>query len=321
MGNNNECRGRLEHLKKKPHDRPVTPDEMNRMPGRENHAKRTRLGKIFSLGRGLYQSVLYPEPVHYQDRDTGEWREIDNTLIPMTDGAGETYLINRSNDELRAEFHNTADAAMVLLENEEGRMVSWQLEDARDIQPRPVERQCPRHEDCDRRRDVLDHLDGEVVFEGILPGVDIRCRVQSVSFKDDIIFFTRQSARPLSFLLSVPDMVPSLKENGDIQIIAPTGDVPFVLPAPFMKDSTTEGAFGGVLVTLAPTGERDVWRMTYTPDEVWLDQAQFPVVLDPAVISKKHSSAIEDNFITSYSPNTVQPYAGVGMKVSYNNGG
>lgn len=82
MGNNNECRGRLEHLKKKPLDRPVTPDEMNRMPGRENHAKRTRLGKIFSLGRGLYQSVLYPEPVHYQDRDTGEWREMRQHADP-----------------------------------------------------------------------------------------------------------------------------------------------------------------------------------------------------------------------------------------------
>lgn len=40
------------------------------------------------------------------------------------------------------------------------------------------------------------------------------------------------------------------------------------------------------------------------------------ITLDPAVISKKHSSAIEDNFITSAKPSTVQPYAGTGMTIS-----
>lgn len=40
------------------------------------------------------------------------------------------------------------------------------------------------------------------------------------------------------------------------------------------------------------------------------------ITLDPAVISKKHSSAIEDNFITSAKPSTVQPYAGTCMTIS-----
>ena len=40
------------------------------------------------------------------------------------------------------------------------------------------------------------------------------------------------------------------------------------------------------------------------------------ITLDLAVISKKHSSAIEDNFITSAKPSTVQPYAGTGMTIS-----
>lgn len=40
------------------------------------------------------------------------------------------------------------------------------------------------------------------------------------------------------------------------------------------------------------------------------------ITLDPAVISNKHSSAIEDNFITSAKPSTVQPYAGTGMTIS-----
>ena len=37
--------------------RPVTPDEMNRMPGQEEYECRTRTSKVFSLGRGLYVNV------------------------------------------------------------------------------------------------------------------------------------------------------------------------------------------------------------------------------------------------------------------------
>ena len=83
-----------------------------------------------------------------------------------------------------------------------------------------------------------------------------------------------------------------------------------------MKDSTPESIHGAVRCELIPSGEAGIWHMTYTPDEAWLANAQFPITLDPAVISKKHSSAIEDNFITSAKPSTVQPYAGTGMTIS-----
>ena len=81
-------------------DAPISAEEMQRMPGRENREKRTRAGKIFNLGRGLHQAVLFADPVHYHSKATGQWEEIDNTLIPVTDAAGGVYLTNRANDEL-----------------------------------------------------------------------------------------------------------------------------------------------------------------------------------------------------------------------------
>lgn len=311
---------RLSSASEKSYDAPVTPKEIDRMPGSEDCAKRTRSGKLYSLGRSLYQAVLYPDPIHYQDKATGRWEEIDNTLEQRTDSAGDVYLTNRKNDELQVELHNAQNAAMVLLENDDGYMLAWHLEGAENVHPQPTARRCPLHTDCDHRRAVLDHLEDEAVYTGILPGVDIHCRVQSVSFKDDIVFAGLQSVRPLSFLLSVADLVPSAQEDGEIRFVTPQGDIPFVLPAPFLKDSSTGSAYGRVSVSLSPTEERDVWRMTYTPDEAWLQSAVFPVVLDPAVISRKHSNAIEDNYVTSAQPGTCQPYAGTSMKVSYNNG-
>lgn len=116
-------------------DAPISAEEMQRMPGRENREKRTRAGKIFNLGRGLHQAVLFADPVHYHSKATGQWEEIDNTLIPVTDAAGGVYLTNRANDELNVEFHSTSDVATVLMQDDNDRLLAWRLEDAQDVAP------------------------------------------------------------------------------------------------------------------------------------------------------------------------------------------
>ena len=297
--------------------RPVKPEEMNRMTGTEDRGRRTRSSKIFSLGRGLYQAVMYPEAVHFRNKATGELQEIDNTLIPVTDTAGDTYLTNRCNDELKVEFHNAQAAAMILMQTEDGRMLSWKLENAQDVQPKVINAVKPRHAEDDRRRAVLDTLEGEVVYENIIPGVDMNCSVQALRFKDFFTFKDLANAQPVTFLVSMPDMVPEKMADGSIQIIAPTGEVAFTLPKPFMKDASVEASYGAVAVSMAPAGDPFTWRITFTPDTSWMQTAQFPVVLDPAVITKNHSSAIEDNFVSSAYPNSVQSYSATGMTVSY----
>ena len=297
---------------------PVKLEEMNRMPGQEERGRRTRSSKVFSLGRGLYQAVMYPEPVHFMNKKTGELQEIDNTLVPVTDNAGSVYLMNRCNDEMKVEFHNAQDAAMILLQNEDGRLLGWKLEDAQEVQPHIVAHAQVQHSDKDLRRNVLDQLDGEVVYENIYPDVNLNCSVQSLHFKDYFTFNTAESIRPLSFLLSMPDMIPEKQPDGSIQIIAPTGEIAFTLPCPFMQDAAIEANFGSVDVNVTPTEEAFTWRVTYVPDMEWMQSAQFPIILDPAVITKDHSTAIEDNFVTSKKTTTVQLYNATNMIVSYN---
>ena len=304
----------------KPFDAPVLAEEMKRIPGVETKAKRTRAGKIFNLGRNLHQAVVFADPVHYMDKKSGQWEEIDNTLIPVTDASGNVFLTNRANDELKVEFHRTTDAATVLLQDEQDRLLAWRLEDSQDVSPARVDKPCREHKDCDLRRDVLDHLDDEAVYPNIFPGADLRCRIQAMSFKDEIVFANAESVRPVTFVMAMPNLVPERKEDGSIDLIAPDGDIAFTLPKPFMKDGDPEKVFGTVAYELKPTAERDIWRITYTPDEQWLADAQFPVILDPAVISKKHSSAMEDNYITSMYPSQVQDYTSGVMRVSQGSG-
>ena len=300
--------------------RPVTPDEMNRMPGQEEYERRTRTSKVFSLGRGLYQAVMYPEAVHFRDKNSEKLEEIDNTLMPIQDSAGGVYLTNRNNDELKVEFHGAQDAAMVLLRNENDCCLGWKLDEAQEVQPKVVDFARPQESKRDRRRAVLAQLDGEVVYEDIFPDVNLNCAVQALRFKDSFTFKTPESVRKLSFLLFTPEMQTEKQADDSIQVTASDGRTAFLLPRPFLQSAEAEDEIGGVQVDMAATVEPFTWRVTYTPDEKWLQKAKFPVVLDPPVITKNHSSAMEDNFVSSKKADEVQSYGATGMTVSYNRG-
>ena len=288
-----QCGGKSAHK----YARPVTLDEMNRMPGQEEYERRTRTSKVFSLGRGLYQAVMYPEAVHFRDKNSGKLEEIDNTLMPIQDSACGVYLTNRNNDELKVEFHG-----------------------AQDVQPKVVDFARPQESKRDRRRAVLAQLEGKVVYEDIFPDVNLNCAVQALRFKDSFTFKTPESVRKLSFLLFTPEMQAEKQADDSIQVTASDGRTAFLLPRPFLQSAEAEDEIGGVQVDMSATVEPFTWRVTYTPDEKWLQKAKFPVVLDPPVITKNHSSAMEDNFVSSKKADEVQSYGATGMTVSYNRG-
>lgn len=48
--------------------------------------QRSESEKQFRRADGLTEAVVYPYPVHYQEN--GEWKDIDNTLIPLDGEVG-----------------------------------------------------------------------------------------------------------------------------------------------------------------------------------------------------------------------------------------
>lgn len=59
---------------------PVSRDDLISMPAMEDLDKRTDISKVYSLGENRFQAVLFAEPVHYLDPDTGKYEPIDNRL-------------------------------------------------------------------------------------------------------------------------------------------------------------------------------------------------------------------------------------------------
>ena len=279
------------------------------IPGREVEKQRTRNTKTFSLGGGAYQMAVYPEAVHYQDAE-GKWREIDNRLTEKKNHRGQRVLRNGSN-KLMAEFaQKTGDAPLVNLRTNSGQTLSWRVKNAVEgITPiQKMDEKAP-YQDEDGKRSDFSKAESELRYVEILPHIDVVCRMQGEHFKDDIILKEPAAQKEISLLLNVigtelvcfNDGVVVAYEDKERRKAA------FVLPSPFMRDA--QGNIGKVHTQLLENGKQI--ELVMTCDEDFLKRAVYPVVIDPLVQTSDASADMEDNFVTSLAPNTVQePTAG-----------
>ena len=76
---------------------------------------------------------------------------------------------------------------------------------------------------------------------------------------------------------SYPDL-PVLKEDGSIDIVK-GGETVKTIPAAFMTDAA--GAYSADVETTLVTESDGVYMLTVTADKTWVNNAQFPVTIDP----------------------------------------
>ncbi|MDO5378070.1 MAG: DNRLRE domain-containing protein [Clostridia bacterium] len=304
--------------KKRPHDMAWRGSHMESkfLRGREIPEKRTENSKIFDLGRGAFQYVQYPDAVHFRDSD-GNWQEIDNQLSVQKNADGKPVLRNRTNALCVEMAQQTGDAPLVALCNAAGQALAWELRGAQagiSAQINAPEENALADED-DKRAD-MSRVETSLTYEGILPHVDVVCRLQGTAFKDDIVLKNEQAPHKVTFDLVTNGVDLVIQENGAI-VAYPSGrpeQIAFTLPSAFMRDSV--GHIGSVATELI-TGEEHA-QIILTCDEAFLADAVFPVVIDPLVETVQHSSAMEDNFVTSNSPNTVQSYSQARLRICKN---
>lgn len=295
-----------------------TMEEIDNMPGEEIVEKRTAMAKVYSLGQDLYQAVLFSQPIHYRDPESGAWHEIDNDLIALEDG-DDFHLENKHNGQMKVQMRGISEDWMVRLEDENGNTLAWRIEGMRqtnktrqavswqrDIRPQreapPLARKAAAQ--MTRAERASQKTTGAAIYEGAWPDTDIRCAVDGNTFKEDVIFKTREAVQPIAFILEAPGLT-LCQAKGGLEASDAQGRESFFLPAPFLVDAS--GNTGPVAVSLEPQG--DQWRMVYTPDMAWSETAALPITLDPVVVTKKTSAERHMNAVHSAYPDRV--YANV----------
>lgn len=313
-------------MKKRPHDRHWRGAHMESkaMPGREVADKRTANSKTFDLGRGCYQFVQYPDVVHFQDAE-GKWQEIDNHLIEQKNIEGKPVLRNRQNS-MSAEFaKRVGEAPLVAIRKKGGQQLQWTLRGEQNGIEAKIDTQAVcAEEDEDAKRADLSKVETSLTYEEILPNVDLVCRLQGTAFKDDIILKNAEAPHKFIFDMELNGVDLHMQEDGTIlameaqrasrKRVQKEAKKVFTLPAAFMRDNN--GNIGEVKTELVQ--EKDKAEMILICDEEFLATAAFPVVVDPLVQTTEHSSTMEDNYVTSNSPNSVQSYSSGRLRICKN---
>lgn len=306
------------NMKKRPHDFLWRGSQMESklMPGKEVTQQRTHNSKTFDLGRGAYQTVIYPETVHFKDAE-GQWKEIDNRLEEARNEQGEAILRNQSN-VLTMEFaKQTGKAPLVCISNKKGQKIAWNIQNQNEhVEAKPICENCCDTGDEDACRADLSHVETELHYKEILPNVNVVCRMQGMMFKDDIVMENPQAQHRFVLEMDTQNVQLVKQEEGTIVAYAEgkPAEVAFVLPAAFMRDA--EGNTGTVETDLIE--ENGKIQVVLNCNEDFLQNAVYPVVVDPLIQTEEHSSAMEDNFVTSSAPNTVQSYSQARLRICKN---
>lgn len=284
------------------------------MAGREERGRRTPFSKTFDLGNRAHQFVLYPEEVHYQDAE-GNWQEINNRLMRAKNAAGQRIFKNQGG-KLNAEFAwVSGEAPLVSLRTQTGERLAWDLAGAQAVSGMPQAEENARTADEDERRRHPVGTHSALRYTEILPEVDVVLRLLGGSFKDEIVLKSDKAQAAFTLPLRAEGLRLEQEADGTVQGYAPEKEQPvFTLPPAFMKDAN--GEFGHVKTRLVQdeTGA----RLHVEADRAFLAGAAYPVTIDPAVETTYHSSVMEDNFVTTLSPNTVQNYAQGRLRVCKN---
>lgn len=339
-------------------DRAFRGDTVNSriLEGEEVKKNRTAHQKVYDLGRGVYQYVLFPEMVHYQD-ETGQWQDIDNTLVDEKEN-GHARLVNKRN-AVTVSLASEADAGeLVRLTNRKGQSIAWEvkgantrlaaavptdteklyaqaaaalekaraqgtLSSAAAPETNGAENDAQADEsalseeafellDYDAQRKSPRTLESCVRYDEILPSVDMICHMHGAQFKDAFVLKTPEAPSQIVLTLKATSGL-TWRGSQDGMIQAMEGDqAAFTLPPAFATDAN--GQEGSVTTRLMQEGAET--RLVLSVDRTWLDQAAYPITIDPVVNTPSDAGTFEDNYVSLLSPNTVINDAANKLRVS-----
>jgi len=155
-------------------------------------------------------------------------------------------------------------------------------------------------EDEIRKMMCVPHLNGEGVYEEILPGIDLHYSIQGEQLKENIRLNRKEAAeQELSFQLTHPGMELRSEEDGGLGLYdsenQESGRI-FRLVKPYMYDAAGNQSLQVEFQVEIGT-ESSVIKVV--PDREWMQDTErvYPIVIDPMTETSKTKGNIEDTYV------------------------
>ena len=328
--------------------------------------ERSRFSRVFETKNGEKAAVIYPKAVHFKKDDA--WEAIDNTLVlskdqlayenaqgrmkvriarmpKQTDHKKKMMLFNlEEKQNARSAQQDQTEEKSGIIElasvEKDGFTISWGLktqeeksavlsqvnesEVQTEFKPNPVSIQT-----AEEKLLKLSKLSSAGYFREILPGMDIRYRLESEVMKEEIILKKKEAAaETITFVMKHPGLSMHVLADGSVALCKVQGECEegftenderlanhaessdenavFFLDAPILFDKN------GEVVKAAYQIEKGqgISEITIKMDASWLmDEGRaYPVTVDPTVRIEKKQTTIDDAFVRSKDPNSSYGY-------------
>jgi YD repeat-containing protein len=242
---------------------------------------------------GSYTALFSVRPMHWQDAQTGNWKEFVNDLRPATDTA---YAYENSANGYRALFGKAPDITL-------GRPALRVVAGGAAITMVAVGA-SPKDASVSG---------AQLIYANAYPATELRYTLDNERVKEDIILKqapANAAATTYTFDLSLEGLTAAQQADRSINFTNANGATIFRMPAPFMVDSNPQSAHysDAVQATLTQLGGGKL-RLEITPDLAWLqDPARvYPVVLDPTtewVVPQPKGTVAQNTTIWQDAPST-----------------
>ena len=262
----------------------------------ELELSRTESGKQFRREDGKTEAVLYPFPVH--KGSDGNWRDIDNTLVPVKNEKGNVTGY-KAKDGADVSFGASIDSEYTVKYDWKGHSVSWKFP---GLVNASVEERPQMQEDADMELRFPEELSSGIVYESEDSRVSVRYVLTSYLL-NEYITLKEKPEEEVSFPLQLncEGLTPSLQEDGSVLFTDEADQTVFVMSSPVMYDSSnSESEDLKVRIEKMADGS---YVYTLAPDMEWLLSGErvYPVVIDPDIKPLFNGSATDTYISASHA--------------------
>ncbi|MCL2105912.1 MAG: Ig-like domain-containing protein [Oscillospiraceae bacterium] len=284
--------------------------------------------KHFRRADGTFLAVSYGEPVHYLDKEAGQWQELNTGFVVERDEAGgEVYAVTALPNPVRLP-ESFDEGRMVTLGAGEFEIgfgvsslnegVNWTAraeplaaEDTLSAATPLISKEeapAAKTESAVRTQDeaaiAVEPQESAAAYADVFEGVDLEYFISPGKLKESIVVKQPGDAYRYIFDLWLGNLIPEPQEDGSIVLLHPQNadELVAVLEAPFMMDAA--GAYSDA-VTLELVEQDGFYLLTVDADPVWINAEDrvWPVLIDPTVtvLNIRTESAVKISFIKTDS--------------------
>lgn len=145
---------------------------------------------------------------------------------------------------------------------------------------------------AERRGSVVEKA-AEIAYEGILPGVSVRYHLEGARLKEDVIASNRAALSSIALRLC-DGFAYAVQPDNSVRILdKESGEALFTFDPPRVYDAAGQEEIAEAVLETRADGA----RLTYRLSDAFLDNATYPVTIDPVVQAVSNDAAIQDTYL------------------------